>query len=113
MPIVKLTLSEEYYEKLVDMASDEKKSVQDFIRDKIFEEKTIFTPEEAAKRAFAKFDKETIFTLPDIYGEEWTLERGPAGVFGKAFYNYTQDYDCGIKFVDMGPGGRRARYSFK
>jgi len=113
MPIVKFTLSDKYYEKLVDMASDEKKTIQDFIRSRIFDEKTTFTPEEAVKRAHLKFGKEEIFTLPDIYGEEWTLERGPAGVFGKAFYNYTQDYDCGIRFIDMGPAGRRARYMMK
>lgn len=43
------------------------------------------------------------FTLPDVYGNEQTIERGSAGVFGKKFYNYIIDKpDLGIKFINMG-----------
>lgn len=113
MPIVKLTLSEQYYQKLSDMAQGEHKSMQDYIRDKIFGIDTIFTPEEAVRR-IQNGDCDinpNSFTLPDVYGNEWTIERGPAGVFGKKFYNYIIDNpDLGIKFINMGKYGRRAVY---
>lgn len=53
------------------------------------------------------------FTLPDIYGEDWTIERGPAGVFGRKFYNFiTDNPDLGINYKDMGKNGRRAHYTY-
>jgi hypothetical protein len=112
MPIVKLTLNDEYYEKLKKMAQAEQKSIQDYIRDTIFQIDTIFTPEEAVKRIReGNFEIDDEFELPDVYGEDWTIERGPAGVFGKKFFNYVNAYpDLGIKFKDMGKYGRRAVY---
>ncbi len=113
MPIIKLTLSKQYYQQLSDMAQEEHKSMQDYIRDIIFGIDTIFTPEEAVRRiqnGDCDIDPNS-FTLPDVYGNEWTIERGPAGVFGKKFYNYIVDNpDLGIKFINMGKYGRRAVY---
>lgn len=114
MPVVKLTLNDEYYQILKDMADAENKSMQDYIRDKIFNLNTIFTPEEAVRRIQeGSFTDPEGFTLPDVYGDDWTIERGPAGVFGKKFYNYiTDNPDLGIKFKDMGKYGRRAVYVY-
>lgn len=114
MPVIKLTLNEEYYQKLSEMAQSEKKSIQDFIRDKLFHEETIFTPEEAVNRAHdGRFADGKPFSLPDVYGDDWNIERGPAGVFGKRFYNYISDNEVGIVFLDMGKYGRRAMYKIK
>ncbi len=115
MPIVKLTLSEEHYNLLKEMAERENQSMQDYIRSQIFDENTIFTPEEAVNRIkHGNFSDEKFpdgFTLPDVYAKEWTIERGPAGVFGKKFYNYVvNNPDTGIRFMGMGKYGRRAVY---
>ncbi len=112
MPVVKLTLSDAYYEKLIAMAKT--KSIQDFIRDTIFEENTIFTPEEAVKRAHdGRFSDGHNFSLPDVYGDDWTIKRGIAGVFGKKFFNYVVDNDVDIEFVSMDKYERRAMYRLK
>lgn len=115
MPVVKLTLSEEYYKKLSEMANVKNMSIQDFIRDKLFDEDTIFTPEEAIRRALdGRFSDGREFALPNIYGaDDWTIKRGPAGVFGKRFYNYIMDGDTRIEFVGMDKYGRRAMYKIK
>lgn len=82
MAVVKLTLNDEYYQRLKEMADAENKSIQDYIRDKIFNLSTIFTPEEAIRRIKnGNFESSEGFTLPDVYGDDWTIERGPAGVF--------------------------------
>lgn len=84
--VVKLTLNDEYYQMLKEMADAENKSIQDYIRDKIFNLSTIFTPEEAIKRIQNRnFESSEGFTLSDVYGDDWTIERGPAGVFRKKF----------------------------
>lgn len=114
MPVVKLTLSEEYYEILSEMAKTKGMSIQDFIRDKLFDEDTIFTPEEAIRRALdGRFSDGREFSLPDVYEDDWTIERGSAGVFGKRFYNYIMDGDTRIEFVGMDKYGRRAMYKIK
>lgn len=114
MPVVKFTLNNEYYQKLLKMADDKNQSIQDYIRNTLFQINTIFTPEEAVRRIRQGNFKDISFTLPDVYGDEWTIERGPAGVFGKKFYNYIQDNpDLGIEFIDMGKYGRRATYRLK
>ena len=104
----------QYYQKLSDMAQAEKMSIQDYIRDKIFHESSIFTPEEAVKRFYKRFSPATSFSLLDAYGNNWTIERGPAGVFGKRFYNYIIDNEAaGIEFVGLDKYGRRAMYRIK
>lgn len=114
MTVVKLTLNDEYYQRLKEMADAENKSIQDYIRDKIFNLSTIFTPEEAIRRIQnGNFESPEGFTLPDVYGDDWTIERGPAGVFGKKFYNYViKKPELGIRFKDMGKYGRRAVYTY-
>ncbi|MEE0862891.1 MAG: hypothetical protein U0L79_07910 [Lachnospiraceae bacterium] len=118
MPIVKLTLNEESYQELKKLAEGENQSIQDYIRSKIFGS-SIFTVDEAIERIQSgNFHNQELypngFELPDVYGDDWTIPRGPAGVFGKNFYNYIEaNPDFGIKFKDMGKYGRRAVYTYK
>lgn len=111
MPTVKFSLSDEYYQKLENMAREEGISIQDCIRNRIFQIKTIFTPAEAVRRALQKYLPGEPFTLPELYGDEWTLKRGEAGVFGKQFFQYIQD-QCSnqIIFSEMVNSGRHAQY---
>lgn len=57
MPVVKISLTDEEYQELEKLATDEKMSIQDFIRYKMLSQKnpSIFVPEEAARRALEKF----------------------------------------------------------
>ena len=114
MPVVKLSLTDKYYQKLKNMADAEFMSIQDYIRSKIFQERTIFEPEEAYRRATdGSFLPGEEFTLPDIYGEEWTLETSPAGVFGRRFNKYIKSFDSGIKHVTENQNVRRAVYKIE
>lgn len=113
---VKVTLSHEWYEKLEQEAADAGRSIQDIIRDRVCEEEKVFIPEEAVRRikCGAIKGKADGFTLPDVYGTDWTISRGAAGVFGKNFFNYTSQHpEHGIRFKDMGPYGRRAVYTYE
>lgn len=111
MPIVKISLSNEYYQKLQEMARKEKVSIQDYIRDRLFTETSIFTPAEAVERALNKYSSGEYFTLPELYGDDWTIERGVAGVFGKRFFNYVSDEGTDkIEFAGMTDYGRHAQY---
>ena len=79
MSTFRFDLNEEYSKRLEKMAEEAKMNIQDFIRYKLFGEKTIFTVEEAIRRIqTGDFDGKE-FTLPDVFGEEWTLEKGPSG----------------------------------
>lgn len=114
MAVIKLSLSDEYYDKLQEMAQSEKMSIQDYIRDRLFSEKSIFTPVEAVKRALDKYNSGDCFTVPELYGGDWTIERGIAGVFGKRFFNYIEDGGSDkIEFVGMTNYGRHAQYRMK
>ena len=64
MPVVKFSLSDEYYEKLEEMAMNDGVSIQDYVRNRLFNLKTIFTPAEAVERALKKYKKGDTFTLP-------------------------------------------------
>lgn len=113
MPVVKISLTDEEYQELDTLATDEKMSIQDFIRYKMLSQKSpsIFVPEEAARRALEKFSKEDApFTLPDIYDELWcNLNPRMTGVFGKRFFNYIKNISE-IEYAGMTPDGRRATY---
>lgn len=115
MATYRFDLNKDYSEKLENLAAEKHMNVQDFIRFKIFNETTIFTVDEAVKRIQNGEFENTEFTLPDVYGEdEWTIERGPAGVFGKNFYNHITNHpDLGIRFVPDRTIKRRAVYTYK
>ena len=114
MPTFRFDLNEEYSEKLKKDAEAKHLSIQDYIRFKLFSVTSIFTVEEAIKRIQGGHFEGQFFSLPDIYGDDWTPERGPAGVFGKNFYNYVEEHsELGIHFENMGKYGRRATYTYK
>ena len=111
MAVFKFSLNEEYSKKLLESAQGEGITVQDYIRKKLFDIKTIFTPREAVERALRKYKKGDVFTLPALYGDEWTLPRGAAGIFGKRFYTYvTSECSSKIAFDKMIDYGRHAQY---
>lgn len=116
MATYRFDLNKEYSEKLENLAEENHMNVQDFIRFKIFNETTIFTVEEAVKRIQneKKFENKE-FTLPDVYSEEeWTIEKGAAGVFGKNFYNHiTKHSELGIRFCPDRKIKRRTVYTYK
>lgn len=118
MGTIRFDLTDEYKEKLEQAAETMQMSVQDYIRYKLFDIKTIFTVDEAIKRIqngdFHNLEKYPDgFTLPDVYGEEWVIERGPAGVFGRSFNKYIIDNpDLGIVYHGKGNQRRRAYYTY-
>lgn len=115
MSILKLSLTKEEEEKLVELAKKENMSSQDYIRFIVFGVKisSKFTPEEAERRALEKFTEGNLFTLPDIYGEEWEeLNPRMTGIFGKRFFNHLKTSNS-IEYAGMTPDGRRATYRIK
>lgn len=115
MGTFRFDLNEEYSERLKNDAEAMHLSIQDYIRYKLFGETTIFTVDEAVRRIQNGSFENIEFTLPDVYGEdEWTIQRGPAGVFGKAFYiHITEHPELGIRFVPDHTIKRRAVYTYK
>lgn len=111
MPTIKFSLNEEHFKILEEMAKGDGVSIQDCIRNRLFDVSTIFTPVEAVNRALRKYSSGETFTLPKLYGDDWTIERGVAGVFGKQFFNFVEA-ECSeiIKFDKMVESGRRAQY---
>ena len=111
MPVIKFSLNDEQYKKLEKNSQEEGVSIQDYIRNILFNSKTIFTPSEAVDRALNKYKKGDCFTLPELYGDDWKIERGVAGAFGKQFFNYILDKCPGsITYVGMTNYGRHAQY---
>ena len=114
MPIVKISLSEQQYEALQQAARERGLSVQDVIREKLFRTRPQFTPADAVNRALNKYRPGELFTLPELYGEEWTLSRGEAGSFGKLFLRYvTTDFPECIEPAGKTKNGRQAQYRIK
>ena len=114
MPTIKFSLNDEYYSKLEAAAANKGMTIQDYIRYKLFDLNTIFTVEEAVRRFQQGDFKNAPFSLPDLYAESWTLERGMAGVFGKNFYNYISEHtELGIKALGYDKKTRREIYIYE
>ena len=113
MPVIKISVNDQTYEKLSNMAKADGISIQDLIRNKVLGDDTsMFTPADAVDRALAKYAVGDLFTIPELYGDDWAvMKRGVAGVFGKQFYNYVAD-TCPekIMFVGMTNRNRHAQY---
>ena len=92
MPVIKLSLRDAYYEQLRVLAAEQGVSMQDYIRNQLFHETMAFTPAEAVKKALQTYHSGDIFTLPELYGKEWTIQRGSAGPFGRQFNKYVLAY---------------------
>lgn len=113
MATFRFDLNEEYSERLERLAEDAHMNIQDYIRFRIFNEITIFTVDEAVRRIKSGDFENEEFSLPDVYGDSWALERGPAGVFGKNFYNHiTEHPELGIRFIPDRTIKRRAVYTY-
>jgi hypothetical protein len=97
---IKFTVSDENYEVLLQRA--DALSIQDYIRSVLFpEQSNTITPDEAVKLALNKFKKGDGFTVPEIYGDEWNLPNGYAGVFGRKFFKLvSEQYSDKIRFTD-------------
>lgn len=116
MPVtIRISFNETDFQHLSQKAIKQNMSVQDFIRQAVCEEtnESIFTPEEAVKRALKKKKENETFYLSDLYdAQEWcTLSRGDAGVFGRRFYTYVQQAEINIEFLGM--VCRKAKYTIK
>ena len=110
MPEIRIAVSDEHYQQLLDMAKEQGVSIQDIIRNKVFGQETIYTPAEAVKRALKNYTKGQRFTLPDLY-EKWELQRGVAGVFGRQFFKYiNEEYKDKIVYVGTNKQKRQAEY---
>ncbi|HAE51675.1 MAG TPA: hypothetical protein DCG30_00270 [Ruminococcus sp.] len=104
MPVIKISFSDEDFQIIKNLAAADRISVQDYIRKIVLPNmNTIFTPEEAEKRAVGKFKKgDKPFTLSDIYGSDWySMKRGISGVFGRRFYDYVTADSEYIEFAGM------------
>ncbi|MGP1569366.1 MAG: DUF1413 domain-containing protein [Eubacteriales bacterium] len=107
------SLNDEYYIKLETAAENKGMTIQDYIRYKLFNQNTIFTVAEAVRRVQTGSFKNKTFSLPDLYGNEWILDRGRAGVFGKNFFNHIVKHpELGIRFIPNHTIKRRAVYSY-
>jgi len=122
MPVIKLSLTDDEVQRLQQIMEEEDNTsnmtIQDYIRFKVLGQTnpSIFTPEEAVRRALEKFSTDDgPFTLPDIYGDEWQLlNPRMTGVFGKRFFNYLKaDSSSQIEYVGMVDRDRRASYKIK
>lgn len=111
MPEIRIAVSEEQYQQLLQMAKEQGSSIQDIIRNKMFEQETIYTPAEAVRRALEKYKSGDRFTLTDLYPNEWNLERGVAGVFGRQTYKYiSENYRDRIVYIGRNKQKRQAEY---
>lgn len=112
MPFIKLTLSEDELNSLQEIANEKNMGVQDYIRLVLFNKESIFTPQEAERRARNRTKDDGPFSLPDLYTtDEWLLiSTGEAGVFGRRFYKFCLNSDF-VEYVGM--ANRRARYILK
>lgn len=95
---IKFTLSDSNYQALLERAGNQ--SLQDYIRSVLFPDQTLpITPEMAVSKALEKYSKGDRFTVPEIFGEEWTLSNGYAGVFGRRFAELVKSSDK-IRFTE-------------
>ena len=115
MPTFRFDLNEEYSKKLEAAAAEKRMNIQEYIRYKLFNEKTIFSVDEVIKRIQAGGFEGKEFTVPDVFSDdEWSqIDRGNAGVLGKNFYiHITENPDLGIRFVPNKTIKRRAVYTY-
>lgn len=101
MPTIRFALNDENYTRLENDAKDAHMNIQDYIRFKLFNETTIFSVDEAIKRIKEGNFENTEFSLPEVYGNDWTMTKEDgAGALGKRFNNYITNHpELGIHVV--------------
>ena len=119
MSYFKLSLNDDEMRRLDEEARELSMTRQQYCRYKIFGTRmeSKYIPQEAVNIARRKHDNGELpdsFTVPDIYGEDWSLERPEAGVFGRRFYDYVTDSGevIDIEPVEGDRRGRLAHYRF-
>ena len=96
---VKFTLSHGNYIDLCTRAENEELSLQDYIRRELFPGEITITPQDAVRRALARYTSGGTFTVPELFGDEWNLPNGMAGQFGRKFNNLVvKSYSTQIRF---------------
>lgn len=112
MPFIKFAVSDEEYASPKTISENRNMTIQEYIRLILFHKITIFTPEEAERRALNLQNKSEPFTLPDLYSaEEWSsISAGESGVFGRRWFRFVSNSQT-IDFV--GTKNRRALYKVK
>ena len=95
---IKISVSDDNYNDLVSRAGSD--SLQDYIRSVLFPGQITITPQDAVQRALQKYQKGDLFSVPEIYGDQWNLPNGMAGQFGRKFFNLiTEEYQTQIRFT--------------
>ena len=96
---VKFTISDSNYDRLCELAAESNLSIQDYIRGKLFSEYNTITPMDAINKALTK-SKGEMFTVPELFGDDWQLPNGVAGVFGKRFFALvSSEFSSQIRFT--------------
>lgn len=97
---IKFTVSDENYNALRERAGSQ--TLQDYIRTVLFpEQASPITPEMAVSKALAKYTKGERFTVTEIFGDDWNLANGYAGVFGRNFFKLVKsDFSDKIRFTE-------------
>lgn len=111
MKLISVTFTDEDFEALQKHADERRMSVQEYIRFTVLKkEPTMFTVEEADRRAHEKYKCGDTFALPDLYSdEEWSkLPKSMTGGFGRKWFNFVNDKSADIEF--MGVVRRLAKY---
>ncbi|MEG0615230.1 MAG: hypothetical protein RR540_05685 [Oscillospiraceae bacterium] len=97
---VKFTISDENYSELCAKSEEAKLSIQDYIRKELFSDYNIFTPQDAVNIALKNYTKGDTFTVPQLFGDDWSLPNGAAGQFGKKFFALIDtEYTSAIRFT--------------
>lgn len=115
MATFRFDLNEVYSKRLEEDAAAERMSIQEYIRYKLFNEKTIFSVDEVITRIMKGNFQDKEFTIPDVYSEdEWCLiDQGNAGALGKHFNVYIDKHpELGIRFIPDRTIKRRAVYTY-
>lgn len=107
-------ISKEEFEYLKREANSLAMSPQDLVRFKLFGKKNIFNFKYAVDLVFKNINKGETFTLAEIYGDKWTLDKGKSGVFGKNFKKYiSENPQFGIVYLKGEKRNRRDLYKFE
>lgn len=114
---VKLTFTEDEYRRMMEVTGG--MSIQDFLRKEYLSdgEGNTYTVDEAlalARKRHAAGELKEPFSLPEIYGDSWDLQRGFSGVAGKRWFNFINEGNVAdIEYVTIRRSDRKAVYRFK
>lgn len=112
MKQISIAFNDEDWCTIAEAANLKRMPIQEYIRMTLLGKKdtSIFTVEEAYRRACQMIEYGKTFSLPDLYSdEEWAqIPSTKAGAFGRQFFNYVKGRTSQVEFV--GVVRRLARY---